>query len=102
LTGEAIQFALPCARAARRKGDWRSPVNRDTILYWLPPVSSFLDLAAMATLRRRMQVLRKIWPEMPLPLPLVISFFLLFLFSLRREQNPNNHTKFRILPTPYS
>jgi hypothetical protein len=36
----------------------------------------------MAALRRRMQVLRKIWPNKPLPPPLVISFFLLhFLFS---------------------
>jgi hypothetical protein len=35
-------------------------------LYSLPPVSSFLDLVAMAALRRRIQVLRKIWPDKPL------------------------------------
>jgi hypothetical protein len=50
-------------------------------IYSLPPVSFFLDLVAMAALRRRMQVLRKIWPDKPLPPPLVISFFLItFLF----------------------
>jgi hypothetical protein len=41
-------------------------------LYALPPISSFLDLVAMAALRRRMQVLRKIWPDKPLPPPLVV------------------------------
>jgi hypothetical protein len=47
----------------------------------LLPASSFLDLVAMATLRRRMQVLRKIWHEMPLPPPLVISFLSRFLLT---------------------
>jgi hypothetical protein len=43
-------------------------------LYLLPPVASFLDLVAMAAVRRRMQVLGKIWHEKPLPPPLVIGF----------------------------
>jgi hypothetical protein len=49
-------------------------------IYSLPPVSFFLDQVAMEVLRRRMQVLREIWPDKPLPPPLAIFFFLLFLF----------------------
>ena len=41
-------------------------------IYPLPPGSSFLDLVAMAALRRRMRVLRKIRPDKPLPPVLVI------------------------------
>jgi hypothetical protein len=50
-------------------------------LYSLPTISSFLDLVAMAALRRRMQVLRKIWPDRPLPPPLVISSAAFVLFT---------------------
>jgi hypothetical protein len=51
-------------------------------LYSLPPISSFLDLVAMAALRRRLQVLRKIWVDKPLPPPLVIGFLSCFLLSV--------------------
>jgi hypothetical protein len=43
-------------------------------LYSLQPISPFLDLVAMAALRRRLQVLRKIWLDKPLPAPLAIEF----------------------------
>jgi hypothetical protein len=51
-------------------------------LYSLPPISFFLDLVAMAALRRRMQMFGKIWHEMPLPPPLVIGFLSHFFFLL--------------------
>jgi hypothetical protein len=57
-------------------------------LYSLPPISSFLDLVAMAALRRRMQVLRKIRPDKPLPPQLVIGFLSHFMLSVSDSFTP--------------
>jgi hypothetical protein len=48
----------------------------------LPHVSFFLDLVAMAALRRRMGVPGKIWHEKPLPPPLLIGLLSRFLLSV--------------------
>jgi hypothetical protein len=59
-------------------------------LYSLPPFSFFLDLVAMVALRRRMQVLRKIWSDKPLPPPLMIGFLSRFLLSVSDSFTPPN------------
>jgi hypothetical protein len=57
-------------------------------LYSLPPVSSFLGLIAMSALRRRMQVLGRIWHELPLPPPLVIGFLYYLVLSVSEPFSP--------------